>query len=167
MEELLYTTTPTKNYTTLIILIVGIITLLGFLYLIQNKKIKNISGAYRQIGLLLGGLLSLILFATTLFTAWHLHTIQPIKLYETYMESYHGKTPYKQIKRANIFNDQEKSLINSQVVIRDDHILVVEKRDKKVLLFAEDNFDLKELAKQIQTQMKNSRQNKKSRTTFQ
>jgi len=154
MEELLYTATPTKDYTTLIMLLVAFVTLLGFVYLLQNKKIKSISGAYRQIGLLLGGLLSLIALATTLFTVWHLQTIQPINLYETYMETYHGKTPYKQIKRAGIFNDQEKSLINSQVVIRDDHILVVEKRDKSVLLFAEENFDLKELARQIQAQMK-------------
>ncbi|GEM_PF-5460767 len=157
MEELLYTATPTKNYTTLLLLIGAIVTLLTFTYLIQNKKIKSISGPYRQIGLLLGGLLSLIAFATTLFTIWHLQTIQPVKLYETYMETYHGQTPYKQIKRAGILNDQEKSLINSQIVIRDDHILVVEKRDKSVLMFAEENFDLKELAKQIQEKMEHSR----------
>jgi len=157
MEELLFTAIPTKNYTTLILLISAIVLLLSFLYLIQNRKIKGINGAYRQIGLLLGGLLALIAFATTLFTAWNLHTIQPVKLYESYMESYHGKTPYKQIKRAGIFNDQEKSLINSQVVIRDDHILVVEKRDKRVMLFAEENYDLKKLTKQIQQQMKASK----------
>ena len=158
MEKLLYTATPTKDYTTLTMLVIAIVTLLVFTYLIQNKKIKNITGPYRQIGLLLGGLLSLIAFATTLFTVWNLQTIQPVKLYETYIETYHGKTPYKQIKRAGIFNDQETSLVNSKIVIRDDHILVVEKRDKGVILFAEENFDLKELAKQIQAQMKKDRE---------
>ena len=158
MEELLYTATPTKNYTTLLLLIAAMVILLGFLYLVQNKKIKSISGAYRQIGLLLGGLLALISFATTLFTVWHLQMIQPVKLYETYMETHKGKIPYKQIKRAGIFNDQEKSLVNSQIVIRDDHILVVEKRDKGVLLFAAENYDLPDLAKRIQERMKISRQ---------
>jgi len=160
MEELLYTATPVKNYTTLVMLLIVIVTLLGLTYLIQNKKIKSINGAYRQIGLLLGGLLSLIAFATTLFTIWHLQTIQPVTLYESYMETSQGKIPYRQIKRASIFNDQENSLINSKVVIRNDHILVVEKRDKSVLLFAEENYDIKELAKQIQAQMKKGRGSK-------
>ncbi len=157
MEELLYTATPTKDYTTLIMLLTALVTLLGFLYLVQNKKIKSIQGAYRQIGLLLGGLLALISFATTLFTVWHLQMIQPVKLYETYMESHKGKTPYTQIKRAGIFNDQEKSLINSQMVIRDDNILVVEKRDKRVILFGAENYDLEDLAKRIQERMRISR----------
>jgi len=153
MEELLYTAEPTKSYTTLILLLSSVVGLLGFLYLVQNKRIKSITGAYRQISLLLGGLLALIAFATTLFTVWNLQTIQPVKLYETYMESYHGKTPYKQIKRASIFNDKENSMVNSQIVIRSDHILIVEKRDKKVLLFAEENYDLKKLVTLIQQQM--------------
>jgi len=104
MEELLYTAEPTKNYTTLILLISSIIGLLIFLYLVQNKKIKAIKDTYRQISLLLGGLLALIAFTTSIFTVWNLQTIQPVKLYETYMESYNGLTPYKQIKRAGIFN---------------------------------------------------------------
>lgn len=153
MEELLYTAEPTKSYTTLILLLSSVVGLLGFLYLVQNKRIKSITGAYRQISLLLGGLLALIAFATTLFTVWNLQTIQPVKLYETYMESYHGKTPYKQIKRASIFKDKENSMVNSQIVIRSDHILIVEKRDKKVLLFAEENYDLKKLVTLIQQQM--------------
>lgn len=154
MEELLYTAEPTKSYTTLIMLISSVIGLLIFLYLVQNKKLKSITGAYRQISLLLGGLLALIAFTTTLFSIWNLQTIQPVKLYETYMESYHGQTPYQQIKRASIFNDKENSIVNSQIVIRSDHILVVEKRDKSVLLFAEENYDLKKLVTLIQKQMK-------------
>lgn len=154
MEELLYTAIPSKNYSTFILLISSIIGLLTFLYLVQNKKIKGIKGAYRQISLLLGGLLALIAFTTTLFTAWNLHTIQPVKLYETYLESYHGQTPYKLIKRAGIFNDKENSMINTQIIIRSDHILVVEKRDRSLLLFADENYDLKKLTTLIQQQMK-------------
>ena len=157
MEELLYTAEPTKNYTTLILLISSIIGLLIFLYLVQNKKIKAIKDTYRQISLLLGGLLALIAFTTSIFTVWNLQTIQPVKLYETYMESYNGLTPYKQIKRAGIFNDRENSMINSQIVIRSNHILVVEKRDKSVLLFAEEHYDLKKLTTLIQQKMKENK----------
>lgn len=158
MEELLYTAYPVKDYTSLILLIIAMIFLLIFLYLLQNKKITKFKSGYRQIGLLLGGLLGLITLATTLFTVWNFQTIQPIKLYESYMETAQGKTPYKTIKRAGIFNDQEKSLINSQVVIRNDNILVIEKRDKKVMLFAEENYDLQELVKRIQLQIEKSKE---------
>lgn len=157
MEELIYTANPTINYTTVITLVVSIIALLIGLFLVQNKKIKGITGTYRQIALMLGGLFSLILLSTTVFTIWNLQTIQPIKLYESYIESYHGQTPYKNIKRAGIFNDQEKSLINAQVVIREDNILVVEKRDKSVLLFAEENYDLKPLIEEIQKKLKDTK----------
>jgi len=154
MEELLYTAEPTKSYITLITLIGILIGLVVFVFFVETKKIKGITGTYKQIATLLGGLLALILFATTLFTAWNLHTIQPIKLYETYMESFHGKTPYKQIKRAGIYNDKQQSFINAQVTIREDNLLAVEKRDKKVMLFAEENYDLRELVRRIQKQMK-------------
>ena len=113
---------------------------------------------YRQISFLLGALLSLIVFATSLFSIWNYRMIQPVKLYETYMESYHGKVLYKDIKRAGIFNDKEKSLINSKVTIREDNIMVIEKRKKgngqHTMLFAEENYDIKELVKRIQEQMK-------------
>ena len=99
MEELLYTAEPIKSYNTLIVLIGVLIGLVVFLFLVETKKIKSITGTYRQIATLLSGLMTLIMFATTLFTAWNLYTIQPVKLYETYMESFHGKTPYKQIER--------------------------------------------------------------------
>jgi len=153
MEELLYTAEATKSYTTLIGLIGLLIGLTVFTILVETKKIKGIEGAYRQIATLLGGLLALIMFATTLFTAWNLHTIQPVKIYETYMESFHGKTPYKEIKRAGIYNDKQQSFINAQVTIREDNIMVVEKKNRAVMLFAEGNYDLKELVKQIQAQM--------------
>lgn len=153
MEELLYTAVPNKSYGTLIALISILIGLIVFLYLVETKKIKGITGTYRQISTLLGGLFALIMFATTLFTAWNLHTIQPVKLYGTYMESFYGKTPYKQIQRAGIYNDKQQSFINSKETIREDNLLAVEKRDKTVILFAEENYDLKELVSRIQQQM--------------
>ena len=142
------------SYNTLIVLIGVLIGLVVFLFLVETKKIKSITGTYRQIATLLSGLMALIMLATTLFTAWNLYTIQPVKLYETYMESFHGKTPYKQIKRAGIYNDKQQSFINAQLTIREDNLLAVEKRDKRVMLFAEENYDLRELVKRIQTQMK-------------
>lgn len=154
MEELLYTAEPTKSYTTLIALICILIGLIVFVFLIETKRLKEIKGTYRQIATLLGGLLALIMFATTLFTAWNLHTIQPVKLYETYLESFHGKTPYKEILRAGIYNDKQQSFINAQVTIREDNLLAIEKRNKSVMLFAEENYDLKELTRRIQEQMK-------------
>ncbi len=154
MEELLYTAEPIKSYCTLITLIGVLIGLVVFLFLVESKKIKSITGTYRQIATLLSGLIALIIFATTLFTAWNLYTIQPVKLYETYMESFHGKTSYKQIKRAGIYNDKQQSFINAQVTIREDNLLAIEKKDKRVMLFAEENYDLRELVKRIQTQMK-------------
>ena len=157
MEELIYSAIPTKNYSTLIMLILVLITIVVFTYLVEEKKIKTLNGVYRQTGLLLGGLFSLIILVTTLFTGWHLQTIQPVKLYESYMETYQGKIPYKQISQVGIYNDKEKSLINAQVVIRDDHILVIEKKDNSVILFAEENYDIKKLVVQIRGQIEKKR----------
>jgi len=158
MEELLYTAEPEKSLSTILILLGTLVTLLGFLYLVETKKIKRMTHVYRQISFLLVALLSLIVFATTLFSVWNYRMIQPVKLYETYMESYHGKIQYKDIKRAGIFNDKEKSIINAKVTIREDNILVIEKRKKgsgqHTMLFAEENYDIKTLVTKIQEQMK-------------
>ncbi|MEM6319535.1 MAG: hypothetical protein AAF960_17820 [Bacteroidota bacterium] len=153
MESLLYTATPTREYTTIMLSLLLTVALLVFVFLLSTDKLKNIKGAYRQIGQLLGGLLGLIALVTTLFSVWNAYTIQPVRLYETYMESFHGKTLYKDIKRAGIFNDKERSFINSQVTIREDNILAVEKRDKSVILFADDNYDLEPLIKKIQERL--------------
>lgn len=153
MEELLYTAEPVKNYRSLLLIFGTLVALLGFLFLVQTKKLKSITGPYRQISLLLGGMMALILLATAIFSTWHLQNIQTVKLYTTYMETAHGKTYYKEILRAGIFNDKEKSIINSEVVIREDNILVVERRDKRVLLFAEENYQLDTLVRKIRTQM--------------
>lgn len=158
MEELLYTAIPTKSLTTILLLSAALVTLLIFLYLVETKKIKGMTHVYRQISFLLAALLSLIVLATTLFSIWNYQMIQPVKLYETYVESYHGKTFYKDIKRVGIFNDQEQSMINSKVTIREDNIMVIEKRKKgpgkHTLLFAEENYDIKVLVKKIQEQIK-------------
>ncbi len=157
MEELLYTAEPEKSLSTILILLGTLVTLLIFLYLVETKKFK-MTHVYKQISFLLGALLALIVFATTLFSVWNYRMIQPVKLYETYVESYHGKTLYKEIKRVGIFNDKEKSIINSKVTIREDNIMVIEKRKKgngqHTMLFAEENYDIKELVKRIQEQMK-------------
>ena len=69
------------------------------------------------------------------------------------MESYHGKTLYKEIKRAGILSDQQKSFVNPQITVRKDNLLVVEKRDKSVMLFAEENYDIQELVERINKRM--------------
>jgi len=157
MEELLYTATPEKSATTILFLILLLAFLIVFTYSVETKKIKMLH-VYRQISFLLGGLLSLIVLATTLFSTWNYYTIQPIKLYETYLESFQGKTNYKDIIRAGIFNDREQSIVNSQVTIREDNILIIEKRvernKKLTYLFAEENYDIRALVKRIQEQMK-------------
>ena len=155
MENLLYLAEPTKDYSILMMLIVAFVILIAFLYLVQNNILKKIKGPYRQISLLLAGLMALILFATILFTSWNLHTIQSVKLYDTYMESYHGKTFYAEIRKAGIFNDKQLSMINPQLVVRESNILVVEKRDKKVMLFSEENYNLIELVRKIKELMEN------------
>jgi uncharacterized membrane protein YobD (UPF0266 family) len=153
MEEAIYTALPNKDYTTLIMLSILLLISGILLYLVQTKKILQTAGNYRSIAFLLGGFATLILFVSTLLTAWNLYSIQSVRLYDTYMESYHGKTDYLDIARAGIFNDKNRSLVNPQIVIREDNILVVEKRDKRVMLFAEDHYDLKKLVQLINTQM--------------
>lgn len=152
MENAIYIAEPTKEYTTLLMLLLGLVTLLVLLYFTQNRKIKQLEGAYRQIVLLLGGLSALILFSATLFSAWNLYTIQPVKVFETYLETFHGKTTYEEIKRVGIYNDKQQSLINSALTIREDNILVLERKDKKVMMFAEDNYELVKLLKNIKEQ---------------
>lgn len=154
MENAIFIAEPTKDYTTFITLMIGLVLLLGFLFLVQNKKIEKLEGAYRQIVLLLGGLSALILFATTLFTGWNLYRIQPVELYETHIETFKGKLPYDEIKRVGIFNDKQQSLINPTMTVREDNILVIETKNGRSILFAEENYELMKLVKKIKEQMK-------------
>ena len=156
MEDLLYHAQATKNYIPFILMVGCLLALLIFSFLIQTQKLKSVKGTYRQIALLLSGLFGLILLATSIFTFWNLFTIQDIKLYPNHMESYHGITDYKDIKRAGIYKDKQNSFINPQVSIRTDNILVVEKKKGKgkVMLFAEENYNIQELIREIKDRMK-------------
>lgn len=153
MEPITYIAHATKDYTNLLLLINLLIGVLIFIFLINRKKIRSITGIYRQIGLLLGGLISLILIATTLFTAWHLYTLQPVSLSATHLTSYHGQITYKEIKRVGIYNGVANSFINPQIVVRESNILVVEKRDKRTFLFSEENYNIQELIREIKKRM--------------
>ncbi len=153
MEVPFFIATPDKSYTTFLILLFILAGLLLFLYLVHTRKIQKVEGAFRQVSLLLSSLISLILFTTSLFTAWNLYTLQPVKLYDTYLESYYGKTPYKAIRRAGIYKDEGKSFINPQLVTRKDDILVIETKDRKTWLFADDNYEVSELIKRIRAKM--------------
>jgi len=95
----------------------------------------------------------LIFLFTAFFSAWDLYRTQPITLYDKHMESYYGTTSYKDIKRAGIFKDKGQSLINPSMVIRESNILMIEKRDKSVLMFSEEHYEIDTLVRRLNARL--------------
>jgi len=151
--EPLYTAIPEKSYTTL--LVVFFLTLLFILFtiLVQTNKIKAVKGPYKQMSFLLGALLALMFFATTLLTTWNLYRIQPITLYKDHLECYQGKVPYTEILRAGIYTDKQQSFVDPTMATGKSKMLVLERKGKQASIFSEDHYDIEVLVKKVREQM--------------
>lgn len=145
--------TPEKSYTTLLVVLLLTIGLFVFVLLVQTNKIPKIRGAYKQVSFLLGSLLTLLFFATTLLTTWNLYRVQPLRLFEDHIECYQGNIPYKEIIRAGIYTDQQKSMVNPNIALSQNKMLVLERRGSQAAIFSEEYYDVEMLVRKIREQM--------------
>lgn len=151
--EPLFTAIPTKSYATLLYLLFATLGLIIFVVLVETNRFKKIKGAYKQISFLLGSLLAFLLLATTLLTTWDLYRIQPIKLYESHLECYQGKIPYKEITRAGIYTDEQKSLVNPDILLKQNKMLVLDRKNAQATIFSAEYFEVEDLVRKIRKQM--------------
>ena len=151
--EPFFTATPEKSYTTLLVVLLLTISLFVFVLLVQTNKIPKIRGAYKQVSFLLGSLLTLLFFATTLLTTWNLYRVQPLRLFEDHIECYQGNIPYKEIIRAGIYTDQQKSMVNPNIALSQNKMLVLERRGSQAAIFSEEYYDVEMLVRKIREQM--------------
>lgn len=151
--EPIFSAIPEKSYTTILILLFLTIgcTLLAFFF--QTNKFKNIRGAYKQVGFLLSAFGGLLFFVTMLLSIWDSYRIQPIELYPDHLVSYQGKIPYKEIARAGIYTDQQKSFLNPQLTKGSSRMLVIERRNKPTAVFSEEYYNIDLLVRKINEQM--------------
>jgi len=151
--EPFFIATPEKSYSTLLVVLFLTIAFFLFVLLVQTNKIPKIRGAYKQVSVLLGSLLTLMFFATTLLTTWNLYRVQPIRFFDDYIECYQGKIPYKQITRAGIYTDQQKSIVNPEIALNQNKMLVLEQRGRQAAIFSEDYYDVELLVRKIRGKM--------------
>ena len=151
--EPLFTAIPDKSYTSLLILFFLTIGFIGFTFLIQANKISSLKGPYKQLSFLFSGLLAMMFCATLFLSTWNLYRIQPISLYEDHITCYQGKIPYKEIIRAGIYTDQQKSFVDPNMAIGKSKMLVLERRNKQATILSEDYYDINVLVRKIQAQM--------------
>lgn len=151
--EPLFTAIPDKSYTTLLILFFLAIGFIGMAFLIQANKISKLKGPYKQVSFLMSGLLAMMFSSTLLLSTWNLQRIQTISLYEDHITCYQGKILYKEIIRAGIYTDQQKSFVDPNMAIGKSKMLVLERRNKQATIFSEDYYDINILVRKIQDQM--------------
>jgi len=145
--------TPEKSYTTLLLLFFLTIGFFLFVLLVQTNKIPKIRGAYKQVSVLLGSLLTFMFFATTLLTTWNLYRVQPVRLFDDHISCYQGKIPYKEIIRAGIYTDKQKSIVNPEIALNQNKMLVLERRGSQAAIFSEDYYDVEVLVRKIREKM--------------
>jgi len=151
--EPIYSAIPDKSYTSILILLFLTIGCTLLAVLIQTNKFKNIKGAYKQVGFLLSGFGGLLFFVTMLLSIWDSYRIQPLELYANHLICYKGKIPYKEIARAGIFTDQQKSFLNPQIMEGGSRMLVLERKNKPTAVFTEEYYDIDVLVMKINEQM--------------
>jgi len=151
--EPIYAAIPDKSYNSILILLFLTIGCTLLAILIQTNKFKNIKGAYKQVGFLLAGFGGLLFFATMLLSIWDSYRIQPLELYSDHLICYKGKIPYKEIARAGIYTDQQKSFLNPQIMEEGSRMLVLERKNKPTAVFTEEYYDIDLLVRKINEQM--------------
>ena len=151
--EPIFSAIPDKSYTSILLFL--FLTIVGTVLaiLIQTNKFKSIKGAYKQVGFLLSGFVGLLCFATLLLSIWDSYRIQPIELYEDHLVCYQGKIPYKDITRAGIYTDEQKSFVNPQIMLGKSKMLVIARKDKPTAVFTEDYYDVDQLVRKIRERM--------------
>ena len=123
--EPIFSAIPDKSYTSILVMLFLTIGFTLMTILIQTNRFKNIKGAYKQVGFLLCGFAGLLFFVTMLLSIWDSYRIQPLELYSDHLICYKGKIPYKEIARAGIYTDQQKSFLDPQIMTGNGRMLVI------------------------------------------
>lgn len=120
-------------------LLISVVLLIAVYFLSRNKSIK---AAYRQLGILLGGFLSVLCIGTALFSFWQWSRLSPVSISENYVLIQGDSVPMHDILQVRLVSEPGGRGLMSVEEGSPDVFLYIETSTKKSYVLMEDNYDL-------------------------
>lgn len=152
MDEALYTFKPDLSDTTMTLwlsLFVAIAAMGGAVALYRSKSAAR-DRNYRMLGAMLLFFVFLIALSTAVFSFWTTRKIDTVYIYENAIETPYGRVEFSNLKDAKIQTQQQPSLINPSITRSSGRVLIIEEKDGKRHLLAEENYEIQEIMRRLQ-----------------
>lgn len=138
---------------TLGISVAGAILSLAVLVYLRRNEGKYDLRHYRQLGLMLSGLVLLIALGSIIGSVLNLQRLQPIKVYEDRVVTGFGSVAYTDLRFLYLHKGKQMSFVSPDVSVDTTLLAYFEEKQGKSYVISEENYDVEAIVAYIRPMM--------------